>query len=467
MLKKNLVIIQVNEFCLFLSTITATDQPRSWLRWVQGQSVAWWNRVLATLPKSFFRPAAPSDRSTLHSQSARVAEMSPQDGDARPQSATGESDSLSCTTVDVYNFDHGITSPRSFCIGPHRFHVRPEHLDREILTYSGGHTFTHRVIENEIAPEVRPKGARPGAWRPTAVLEVTPALKSASTMLPDVPDRMVQDDLALVLSFLTGREVTIGNNAVQSDWLRSGEPIVVGSFFYHPYMDWSGLPSLASNGGADAMYVLSLAMSAPHLMTKFALGSAALDRLSGTWWGKFGVSMYDSGVREKVASAMPALEAALLGAGLSAAIAADIAPRLTNLCNDSAVAKLRAFLVAHDMFPSNADSIIESRLVLLNKHRNAVLHRATIHVIKEASFEQNAQIAGAAAILVLMISRVYVAAHLLQIEDDTYGIEKDRETVRTFFSTGRFRGHDVFGESYSDYLSRLHDAWLRRGDFPA
>lgn len=449
-----------------MTTITATDQSRSWLRWVQGQIVAWWNRVPAKLPISFSRPVVPSDRNTLHSQSAGGTEVSPQVSDARPQSASGERDSLSCATVDVYNFDHGVSSPWSFCIGPHRFHVRPEHLDREILAYSGGHIFSHRVIENEISPEVTPRDARPGAWRPTAVLEVTPALRGASPMLPDVPGRTVQDDLALVLSFLTGREVTIGNDAVQSDWLRSGEPIVVGSFFYHPCIDWSVLPSLASSGGADAMYVLTLAMSAPHLMTKFALGSAALDRLSGTWWGKSGASIYDDGARNKVASVRPGLEDALLGAGLSAVLAADIAPRLTNLCNDSAVAKLRAFLAAHDMFPRNADATAESRLVLLNKHRNAVLHRATIHVIKEASFEQNSQIAVAVAILVLMISRVYVAAHLLKIKDDTYGIESARETVRTFFITGRFRDHDVFGESYADYLSRLHDAWLRMGDFP-
>lgn len=397
---------------------------------------------------------------------ASAASTDGEDGASKIE-ARGIEDAVAPATIDIYNFDHCITSPWSFNFGPYRIHVRPEHLDPAILAYSGGHNFSSRIEGEALIHTVTPIAARPGTWQPTAVIESAAELGRSSRVLPNIPHRTEREDLELVLSFLTGRAVTIGNGAAQQAWLRSGEPIVVGTFFYRPNLDWSALPTLEASGAADAMHVVCLAMTSPDLMTKFALGSAALDRLSGGWFGTDGSSLYSDDVRAKVKSAKPAIEAALRSTGLSESQIADIAPRIGNLCNDSAIAKLRAFLQAHGMFPQKEDTSAEKRLSQLNKHRNAVLHRATIHVISEASFETNAQIAGAVAHIIIMICRVYVSAHLLKIENDTYGIEKDRETILTFFAKGHFRNQDVYGESFGQFLSRVHESWTDRGEFPA
>jgi hypothetical protein len=141
-------------------------------------------------------------------------------------------------------------------------------------------------------------------------------------------------------------------------------------------------------------------------------------------------------------------------------------PRLSNVCSESALAKLQAFLVAHEMFPTLACEHASTRLALLNKHRNAVLHRATIHVVTETSFEINTQIAATVAILILAICRVYIAKFILRIDDGEYGIERDRKTVLAFFETGKFRGHDVFNESVNTYLARLEENWVERSEVP-
>jgi hypothetical protein len=144
----------------------------------------------------------------------------------------------------------------------------------------------------------------------------------------------------------------------------------------------------------------------------------------------------------------------------------NIMPRLSNVCSESAIAKLQAFLLAHGMFPTCASDQASTRLALLNKHRNSVLHRATVHVVREASFEINTQIASAGAMLVEMICRVYIAKFLLRIDDGQHGIERGRKTVLTFFETGKFRGQDVFNESFETYLERLEENWVSRGQIP-
>ena len=65
-----------------------------------------------------------------------------------------------------------------------------------------------------------------------------------------------------------------------------------------------------------------------------------------------------------------------------------------------------------------------------------------------------------------MICRVYVAKFLLRIDDGKHGVDGDLATVITFFETGKFRGHDVFGESFETYLRRVEENWATRREIP-
>ena len=368
----------------------------------------------------------------------------------------------------IYNFDHGIRSPHSFWLGPYRIRVKEEHIKPGILARGTTQHYSSQLDENgELRRVVATTPAHSGRWAPTAEIEDHDNLRRRSILLPDVPGRTERDDVALILSFLTGRDVIIGNDAPQQFWLRSGERLVSETYFYRPNIEWGALPSVAAAGGAEAMYVVCLAMSSSELLMQLALGSASLDSLSGSWYSVDGKSRYDKVVREKFSRAKPAFETALRENGMDESLIEDMMPRLSNVCSESAVAKLQAFLVAHGMFPTGTCARASGRLALLNKHRNAVLHRATLHVVKGISFEINAQIASAVATLLLIICRVYVGKFLLKIDDGEYGIERDRKTVLTFFDVGRFREQDVFEESFEDYLERLEENWVNRGEFPS
>ncbi len=371
-------------------------------------------------------------------------------------------------TLAVYNFDHGITFPRSLAFGPYLIHVRAIHIDPEILTKGETHHFGWNVDESgRLSNVVTSTPPHPGRWAPTAEIEDHDRLHEPSPLLPDIPGRTEKDDVALILSFITGRDVIIGNNVPQIFWLSVGERIVDNHYFYRPHIDWGALASKTNAGIGECMHVICRAGSSSDLITQLALGCVALDRLSSDWWKISGQSRYKDIEKTTRTKASEAFCSALKDSGAPESVTADIAPRIHGLFADSAFAKLQDFLVAHEMFPQNAPKQVVDRLKLLNANRNLVLHNATIRINKEASFQRNTEIAGAISILILMICRTYIAKYILKIDDGKHGIEGERKTVCSFFETGLFRGQDVFTESFDNYLERIETDWMNTGQAPA
>jgi hypothetical protein len=370
-------------------------------------------------------------------------------------------------TLGVYNFDHGITSPVSLAFGPYLIHVRAIHLDPEILTKGEARHFGWDVdASGRLSNVVTTTPPHPGRWAPTAEIEDHDRLHQGSPLFPEVPGRIEKDDVALILSFITGRNVVIGNDVPQTFWLSVGERIVGNNYFYRPHIDWGALTSETSAGIGEGMHVICHAASSSDLITQLALGCVALDRLSGDWWKNSGQSRYKGIEKTTRTKAIEAFSTSLKDSGAPESVTADIAPRMHNLFADSALAKLQDFLVAHEMFPQNAPKQVLDRLKLLNANRNLVLHNATIRVDKNASFQRNTEIAGAISILILMICRTYIAKYILKIDDGKHGIEAEKKTVSTFFETGQFRGQDVFTESFDAYLARIQADWISTGQAP-
>lgn len=370
-------------------------------------------------------------------------------------------------TLSVYNFDHGLTSPHSFAFGPYRVHARAIHLDPEILTKSTTRHFDWGVDASGLSHVVKDTPPHPGRWAPTAEIEDQPSLHQHSPLFPEVPGRTEKEDVELILSFLTGRDVVIGNNAPQTFWLTVGERTVGNHYFYRPHIDWPALSSTANAGIGESIHILCRAASSSDLINQLALGCMALDRLSGDWWKSSGQSRYKDIEKTSRTKAIEAFCSALTESGAPEAVTTDMAPRLGSLFNDSALLKLQDFLIAHDLFPGNAPTEVVDRLRLLNTNRNLVLHHATIRVDKKESFQRNSEIAGAISVLILMICRTYISKHILKIEDGEHGIDAERKAVYTFFETGKFRGHAVFTESYDSYLLRIESDWINRGRAPA
>jgi hypothetical protein len=409
------------------------------------------------------RPAQAVMASSAEEGGDAVA-ASPADGDAQSATLGGGA------TIPIFNFEHGMRSKHVFRMGPYAIRVeRDQHFDQTVFSSSGGRNYSIEVDDDAVANRVTPLTRRDGRWSETAVVVDSPSLHERSLLFPSYEFLSGKNDLGLLLWFLTGREVLVGDERPQQFvFCGSANRLVSGNYFYGPSFDWSRIPSLAASGAADALYAVCLAISAPDLMLKISAASGALDSLVSRWYRDNGAQSVSDESRGRFVTAMDAYKEKLAALGEPSDRIEDVVARIPNLLNDvSALGKLKAFLVAHSMLDSNATDAAQKRVRLLNTYRNAVAHQAKVLVNSKADTEKELRVAGAVGLVLLMICRVYIAKHLLGVSNDTYGVDVDEASVRAFFSNGRFRDHDVFNESYEDFVQRVDEAWTQRGEFPA
>jgi hypothetical protein len=383
-------------------------------------------------------------------------------------SADDVSDSLTPTGavpgLDIYNFEHNFSSPIAVRFGPYILRVSNEAQARkDIFRRSEVHTFASAPAENgELEHTVTLQSATAGNWMVTARVDDHPALYDASVLFPDMPFMTGSDDLSLVLWFLTGREVAIGTNKQPRMMLCEADRLVSPNYFYSAEINWASLNTLSSLDASDALYSICLALAAPDLLLKTSLGTGALDVLVSKWHKSSKRNRYNDAVIERCKLATEAFKQSLVEQGENAATIDDVAKRIAGLMYDSAVSKLQAFLVHLRMLPSDANEEAIGRVRLLNKHRNAIAHKAAILINPTKSIQIELQVAGAVSAIVLKICRVYIAKHLLEV-NDTYGVDKDETYIREFFVTGKLHGQDVFHESYDDFIAGLKSEWREQG----
>ncbi|WP_248768252.1 hypothetical protein [Pseudomonas sp. MWU12-2345] len=372
-------------------------------------------------------------------------------------------DKMQAGLQEIFNFEHGISTTREIPFGPYRIHIEKNPAMDEAFVRGVRTTYSTEIDEcGEIQNIVTTLPANPGSWSPTATVEEHQGLGLSSVLFPDIPVLNGAYDLALILSFLTGRHVVVGNDAKPFLPLTPAQSVVSGNYFYHPNINWSALAGLSELGVGEAMDAACTAMTNSNLLIKMSLGASALDRLVSGWHNKSGGSRFTKEVKLRVKDASKAFEKHLIEAGEDPAIVQDLLARIPNLGNDSALAKLKNFLCTFEMYPIDASEEIFSRLKLFNIQRNAVAHSASVRFDSAEKFEDALRVAGAISVLILTICRVYVSKYLLSI-DDKYGIDIAQQAVRTFFEKGTFNEQAVFTEDYDSYMQRVADRWVASG----
>ena len=365
----------------------------------------------------------------------------------------------------IYNFEHGITALRAVELGPYTIRIcESAHTRSDIFKANDASTFQTSLDANDnLVHAVTHVPARDGVWTVTAVVDDHPDLQARSRLFPHLPFMTGADDLALVLWCLTGREVAVGADKKPRLPLCAADRLVGGHYFYSPVIDWTALPKLTSTGVSDALHAVCLALVATDLLLKTSLGTCALDVLVSKWHSAMKLSRSNCFTRLHFKKATEAFRQSLSALGESPGVIDDIVARMPNLMNESAFAKLKDFLIHHNMLAAT-DTAALARVKLLNKHRNAIAHQAKILLDPQAAIDVEIQIAIAVSSVVLKICRVYVAKHLLGVREDD-GVERDEDYIRDFFATGRLHGQDVFTESHSAYLARVEAAWVELGEF--
>ncbi|WP_139834963.1 hypothetical protein [Pseudomonas sp. B35(2017)] len=361
----------------------------------------------------------------------------------------------------IFNFERNLKFEGSFDVGPFRIIV-PEELIGGRFAQAKTLTFEKVLSSSGSKHTVTERAAAAGDWNLTALVVEHAALDSPSMLMPDNPWVNGAYDLSLILSLLTGAYVAVNNESLPDFQLSPALPIVSKNFFSGSFkIDWALLPAMRAAGAGEALYALSLARDSKEGVVKLAMGSAALDGLVSRWHSTSKANRYTPEVKEHVKAALQVFEAHLIKAEVDSELIKDMMPRTTNLSSESALSKLTSFLTAFNMYPKDPDDAVVKRLRYFNALRNSVAHTGSLRLNVAGPADVTGRVAGAVAILLQHICRVYVAKYLLQISDAE--IESAQKMVWEFFVQGTLLGQDILAEDYDTYRQRLIDTYEMYG----
>ncbi|EAP7664515.1 hypothetical protein L1O59_002861 [Salmonella enterica] len=362
---------------------------------------------------------------------------------------------------EIFNFEHHLTSEGRFFIGPYEITVSKELIGGDFAR-SKRLIFSNTFDSSGFKRSVKEEPSSSGTWSVTAVVAEHEKLDQASELFPDAPWGNGAYDLSVILSLLSGRHTLVGNGVEPYLPVSPGYSITSKNFFRaNPVVDWELLPGLRKAKVGEAMEAVLLAMTNSNVGVKIAMGSAALDGLYTRWYSDSGSNPYTKKVKEEVKAASEKFKEHLEKAGVNQNLINDIMPRLLNVANESALAKLAAFLKAGSMYPEIPDEETLKRLKWLNVLRNSVAHSGSIRLDIAESPEASLRVAGAVALLLQDICRIYIAKYLLKIED--YGVAKAQQAVMDFFQYGTYKGQDILTEDHETYQQRLIDHYEEFG----
>lgn len=363
---------------------------------------------------------------------------------------------------EIFNFEHHLTSEGKFFIGPYEITVSKEHIGGDFAR-SKRLIFSNTLDSSGFKQSVKEEPSSSGTWSITAVVAEHEKLDQASVLLPDNPWLNGAYDLSVILSLLSGRHTRVGNGVEPYLPVSPGQAITSKNFFRtYPMVDWTLLPVLREAGAGEAVETVLLAMTNDNMGVKIAMGSAALDGLNTRWYKVSGSNPYTREVKAKIKAAGLEFKKNLEKAFINQNLIDDIMPRLSNIANESALAKLVAFLKAGGMYPENPDDEALKRLKWLNVLRNSVAHSGSIRLDIAESPEASLRVAGAVALLLQDICRIYIAKYLLKIED--YGVDKAQQAVMAFFLYGTYNGQKILIEDNETYQQRLIDHYEEFGN---
>ncbi|PIB45224.1 hypothetical protein AOA59_05495 [Pseudomonas sp. 2822-15] len=362
----------------------------------------------------------------------------------------------------IYNFEHNLQREGMFYFGPYEFNV-PQELIGGSFAQAKKLVFAKKFSSSGLQRTFAEKAAVSGDWNVTALLTEHPALDEPSVLMPDNPWVNGGFDLSLILSLLTGACVALDKDSPPDFKLSPALPIVCDDFFAKgSKVDWTLLPAMQAAGGGDALYALSLARDSQEGVVKLAMGSAALDGLVSRWHSTSGENRYSPEVKDKIKFALQSFETNLTNAKVDELLIKDIMSRTNNLSSNSALSKLTAFLSMFEMYPKDAGKDVALRLKFFNVLRNSVAHTGVLRLSIAGQPDVTGRVAGAVAVLLQYICRVYIAKYLLGIVDAK--IEETQQVVKKFFTTGKLFGNDIITEDYDAYRQRLIDHFEEHGN---
>ena len=371
---------------------------------------------------------------------------------------------------DIYNFNHGCKIP--WTIETDSFRIIIDDLHCANLKKLEKNASTQFTLDESFSPVVIEHDHKDGSFEVTGVIEVFDDKKSY--LYEDEEGVGYIDDIVLVLSFVTGRKVFRKRDFNRySTKYYNGDHLSLNQHTFRQIKE-ENIRKI-SELGLNVQFINTVqSYSVNDLFSLACYSSATLDVLSSSWSKRNGYSKYPNKnhisrirklVCEKISQSI-ITDAKNLFLKLlreektENEIYKDIDVRLSNNSSPSALYKLKKLFISLGIYPSNDSIGNQEKLRWLNTVRNSVVHRGDLPKHRTMTKETLSDVVANITFLMLAIVQLYYSKEVLKISD--VRSRQTEKSLKAYFMTGRFRGKDIFNETYKEYMDRIKSDWSQR-----
>lgn len=374
---------------------------------------------------------------------------------------------------ELYNFDHKVTSPTKFTLGDFKIIITKEHCDNlDKMPANEKFIYTHDENGNSI---IIKKSKTTGDWINTATVKIDNANICASKILSNDLNANNIVDLCNLLTFLTGRRVAIKENIDRHNSRQCLDHSVrIQNIIFWGNNCWNKLPEITNYNLGIQFVNLTYAYESNEFMSMAAYITSTLNAVYDEWWKNEQLIFLNKSMKRKIKKKIrdilkksfvfqfkKKLISVLHSESVSHDIIEDVEKTINEFGKPSAIYKLKKFLIYLDVYPEIDNQESKNRLKWINTVRNLLVHNGSIPKIGNATIDKEMEVAVEVIFICLSILTIFFASKLLNIED--YYLDSIKKDVANYFITGKFRGRDVFSETYSEFMQKVEDMWVNEG----
>lgn len=358
----------------------------------------------------------------------------------------------------LLNFDHGYDHPESFSIGPFLVEITEQHCHN--LALLPRHESTTFGLDKDYKPTIKETLKIQGGWIETAVVKIDIKDIRPSVIFPVKSEMKSIHDLCLLLSFISGRVVTLENNPFINHLNPEAytDKAVHYGYFSRTNFLWNNLSALRNQGIAGQFYNLTMAYQSQDFVAKAVHYSNALNVAYDNWYVENPIKFIDKKLRSKIRSN---IEELLKEHNIAEEIKNDVVNSVCKIGEPTATFKLKYFLRGIGLYPVHEAPDMHDRLKWLQYVRNSMAHTGMLPDRKLPDGLLGDATSGIIE-LVLRINQYYFGKILLGLNDPYMGFIK--KEIKPYFYEGKFNDRLIFNETHKDFMERAKREYMSKGN---
>jgi len=375
--------------------------------------------------------------------------------------------------IDLYNFNHIINPSQSIDVGPFTITANQQQCENVKNIYrTASKTFNY---DENLNPIYYTNPTSGGGWNNTATLTVASNNFDKSILVPNENEINQIHDFCNLLTFLTGRRVTVKECINQHNPYQSLGFSLPNHTIMHNFSELWGNMSKLSDANLGVQFInLTYAFESVEFLGMSAYITSTLDAIYNSWWKKHTGDKINKSTKRKIKNSLRKYISNSLFCNIKIKlinilhdkeihtnITDDIDKMINGIGNPSALFILEKFVIYLKIYPKENTENPKKRLRFINTLRNILVHSGKIPKIPGESLQQEMEIALSTITICLEIVKLFFLEEIFHQEG--FHINSMRSELQSYFKSGKFRGKYVFNESYAAFVERQEIAWIEKG----